>query len=250
MNLQLKDKVALITGGASGIGQASALLLAKEGAKVVIVDVSEAESEATVQEIKNSGGEACFIKADVSNSKDVASLLQKTVETFGRLDIAHNNAGIEGKPSATHDCEEATWDQVLAINLKGVWLCMKHEIPQMLKQGGGVIVNTASSAGLVGLAGMSAYSASKHGVLGLTKTAALEYAKHNIRINAICPGFIETPMTERNQKDINEQLIPRVPNKRWGTPEEIAQAVVWLCSDAASFMVGHAMTVDGGWVAQ
>ncbi len=246
-------KVALVTGGGSGIGRASALALAREGAKVVISDIVVAGGEETVRMVKTAGGEAIFVQADVSKPADVEALVNKVVEVYGRLDCAFNNAGIEGQLQQTVECSEENWDRTIAINLKGVWLCMKYEIPVMLKQGGGAIVNTASVAGLVGFRGLPAYVASKHGVVGLTKTAALEYAKSGIRVNAVCPGVIHTPMVERlfrEQPQWGEAVQALEPVARMGKPEEVAEAVVWLCSDAASFVTGLAMAVDGGMVAQ
>jgi NAD(P)-dependent dehydrogenase (short-subunit alcohol dehydrogenase family) len=250
---RLEGKVALITGAGSGIGRASALAFAREGAKVMVADIIVAGGEETVQLIKNAGGEAAFIKVDVSQAAEVAAMVNKVVETYGRLDCAFNNAGVEGEFTSTAEYSEAGFDKVLAVNLKGVWLCMKYEVPQLLKQGGGAIVNTASGAGLIGVAGLSAYVASKHGVVGLTKTAALEYAKSGIRVNAVCPGVIQTPMVARltaHQPQMAEAMVAAEPMGRAGKPEEIAEAVVWLCSDAASFVTGHAMSVDGGYVAQ
>jgi len=246
-------KVALVTGGGSGIGRATSLALAQEGATVVVSDIVVAGGEETVRMIKDAGGKASFIKADVSKNAEVEALIKKAVETYGRLDCAFNNAGIEGDMASTVDCSEENWDRTIAINLTGVWLCMKHEIPQMLKQGSGAIVNTASVAGLVGFQGLSAYVASKHGVNGLTKTAALEYAKQGIRVNAVCPGVIHTPMVDRlfkSQPGAGETIAAMEPVGRLGKPEEIAAAVVWLCSDAASFVTGLPMAVDGGLIAQ
>jgi NAD(P)-dependent dehydrogenase (short-subunit alcohol dehydrogenase family) len=253
MTRLLEGKAALVTGASSGIGRATALVFAREGAKVVVADVVVAGGEETVRLIKTVGGEAIFVKADVSKAAEVEAMVNTAVAAYGRLDCAHNNAGIEGAMSTTADYTEEDWDRVISINLKGVWLCMKSEIAQMLKQGGGAVVNTASGAGLVGLANMSAYVASKHGVVGLTKTAALEYAKAGIRVNAVCPGVIQTPMVARvtgRQPQLAEALVAAEPVGRVGQPEEIAEAVVWLCSDAASFVTGHAMAVDGGYVAQ
>lgn len=253
MTGQLDGKVALITGGSSGIGRASALAFAREGAKVVVADVLVDGGQETVRLIQAAGGQGLFIKTDVSKAAEVEALIKQTVATYGRLDCAYNNAGVEGTFVTTTEYTEADWDRVIAINLKGVWLCMKYEIAQMLQQGGGAIVNTASGAGLVGVAGLSAYVASKHGVVGLTKTAALEYAKAGIRVNAVCPGVIETPMVARltnSRPDLGEALVAGEPMGRVGKPEEIAEAAVWLCSDAASFVTGHAMSVDGGYVAQ
>ena len=250
---RLQGKVALVTGGGSGIGRASALTFAREGAKVVISDIVVAGGEETVRMVKAAGGEATFVKADVSKAAEVETLMKKVLETYGRLDCAFNNAGIEGELQQTTECSEQNWDRTLAVNLKGVWLCMKYEIPAMLKQGSGAIVNTSSVAGLVGFQGLPAYVASKHGVAGLTKTAALEYAKSGIRVNAVCPGVINTPMVERlfsGQPHWGEAVQAMEPVARMGKPEEIAEAVVWLCSDAASFVTGLAMAVDGGMVAQ
>ncbi len=242
-------KVALVTGGGSGIGRASALTFAREGAKVVVADVVVEGGEETVRLIQQRGGEAIFVKTDVSQATEVEALVARAVQTYGRLDCAHNNAGIEGAAATTVDYAEDAWERVIAINLKGVWLCMKYEIPQLLKQGGGAIVNTASTAGLVGYRGGSAYVASKHGVVGLTKTAALEYAKAGVRVNAVCPGAIDTPMMGRitgHRPQRAERMAAAEPVGRMGRPEEIAEAVVWLCSKAASFVTGHAMAVDGG----
>jgi NAD(P)-dependent dehydrogenase (short-subunit alcohol dehydrogenase family) len=250
----LDGKVALVTGAASGIGRATALTFAREGAKLVVADMNEDGGQQTVHMITENGGEATFVQVDVSNATEVQAMISKTVETYGRLDCAHNNAGISsgGQRAFTADYPEERWHQVIAINLTGVWLCMKYEIPQMLQQGGGTIVNTASVAGLVGLPYASAYVASKHGVVGLTRTAALEYAKSGIRVNCVCPGYIETPMTEQGRSDPERMahMLASEPIGRIGKPEEIAETVVWLCSEAASFVTGHTMTVDGGMVAQ
>ncbi|MCX7907405.1 MAG: SDR family oxidoreductase [Bacteroidetes bacterium] len=242
-------RVALVTGGASGIGRATALAFARAGAQVVVSDVAVEGGQRTVSEIQQAGGEALFIQADVSDPQQVQELIQRTFEAYGRLDCAFNNAGIEGAQASTAECTEENWDRVLAINLKGVWLCMKYEIPVMLRQGGGAIVNTASVAGLVGFPNIPAYVASKHGVVGLTKTAALEYAQQGIRINAVCPGVILTPMVERFSPD-PQSLAAMEPIGRLGRPEEVAEAVLWLCSDAASFVTGVAFPVDGGFMAQ
>jgi NAD(P)-dependent dehydrogenase (short-subunit alcohol dehydrogenase family) len=248
---RVEGKVALVTGGASGIGRATALTFAREGAKLVIADMNEDGGHQTVHMITENGGEATFVKTDVSKAVEVQALISQAVATYGRLDCAHNNAGISGGLRAlTAAYPEDTWHQVIAVNLTGVWLCMKYEIPQMLHQGGGTIVNTASGAGLIGSRGISAYVASKHGVVGLTKTAALEYAPQGIRVMGVCPGVIQTPMTESALRDpaLQAQITAR-PMGRVGTPEEVAEAVVWLCSDAASFVTGHAMSIDGGLVA-
>jgi NAD(P)-dependent dehydrogenase (short-subunit alcohol dehydrogenase family) len=250
---RVENKVALITGGGSGIGRATALLFGREGAKVMVADYDPEGGEHTVKTIKETGGAAVFHAADVSNPQDVDGLMHKVVETYGRLDCAFNNAGIEGQGGETPECSLDNWNRVIAINLTGVFLCMKYEIPLMLKHGGGSIVNTASAAGLVGLAGGSAYVAAKHGVAGLTKTAALEFAQKGIRVNAVCPGFIRTPMVERvlDKGTISEeQIFASEPMHRMGKPEEIAEAVLWLCSDASSFVTGLPMPVDGGYVAQ
>ncbi len=250
---QLDGKVALITGAGSGIGRASALAFAREGAKVAVADIVVEGGEETVRMVTEAGGEAFFIKADVSNAAEVEAMVNTVVETYGRIDCAYNNAGIEGQLASTDEYSEDVFDKVIGINLTGVWLCMKYELPHMLKQGSGSIVNTASGAGLIGVSGMSAYVASKHGVVGLTKTAALEYAKSGIRVNAVCPGLIQTPMMERitnDQPQLGEALVAAEPIGRTGRPEEIAESVVWMCSDAASFVTGHAMSVDGGFVAQ
>jgi NAD(P)-dependent dehydrogenase (short-subunit alcohol dehydrogenase family) len=246
---QVAGRIVLVTGGGSGIGRAAALTFAREGGRVVVSDIVVEGGEETVRMIKAANGEALFVKTDVSKAAEVEVLIQTVIDTYGRLDCAFNNAGIEGAIVPTADYPEAAWDRTMAINLKGVWLCLKYEIPQMLKQGGGAIVNTASVGGLVGTAMISAYVASKHGVVGLTKTAALEYAKAGIRVNAVCPGVILTPMVQR-LPELLEAFTAAEPIGRLGKPEEIAEAVVWLCSDAASFVTGHAMAVDGGYVAQ
>ncbi len=255
---QLQDKVALVTGGASGIGRATALTFAREGAKLIIADMHADGGQQTVHMITENGGDATFVQVDVTQATEVEAMVSKAVETYGRLDCAHNNAGISGAGIAgdqralTAEYPDERWHQVIAINLTGVWLCMKYELQHMLQQGGGAVVNTASVAGLVGLPGASAYVASKHGVVGLTKTAALEYAKEGVRINCVCPGYIQTPMTAAGMSDPErlEGMIAREPIGRVGEPQEIAEAVVWLCSDAAAFVTGHAMAVDGGFVAQ
>ena len=251
MEKQFKNKVALVTGGSFGIGRAVALAFAKRGASVVIADV--VENDETVEAVKREGTEVLYVNCDVSKAADVRALIDRAIETFGRLDYAFNNAGIEGKQGNTADCSEENWQKTLGINLTGIWLCMKYEIPHMLKQGKGAIVNCASVAGLAGFPGLPAYVASKHGVIGLTKTAALEYAKENLRVNAVCPGVIRTPMIDRmtgKDKVVEKQYEDMEPVGRMGEPEEVAEAVVWLCSDAASFVTGDAMAVDGGWIAK
>ena len=251
----LDGKTALVTGGGSGIGRAASMAYAKEGARVVVADVNVEGGEETVQQIKEAGGEAILVYADVSKPQDTEAMVAQAVEAFGSLDCAFNNAGISGGRDRllTADYLEDDWDRVISINLKGVWLCMKAEIPQMLKQGGGAIVNTASIAGLTGLQGTVAYVAAKHGVTGLTKATALEYAHARIRVNAVCPGYIHTPLVQGvfdNNEGFEERVASRHPLGRLGEPSEIAQAVVWLSSDAASFVTGHNMPVDGGYMAQ
>jgi NAD(P)-dependent dehydrogenase (short-subunit alcohol dehydrogenase family) len=250
MNSFFQNKVAFVTGAANGIGRATALALAREGASVVVADISEAGNEETARTIEKLGGRALAVRCDVSRAQDVKAALAKTVEVFDRLDFAFNNAGIEPKkPAPTAEYEEEEWDRIFAINLRGMFLCMKHEIPLLLKQGGGAIVNTSSGAGIIGIKGSPAYTAAKHGVIGLTRAAALDYAAQNIRINAVCPGYIETPMMDRFTGGTSEgraKVIAEEPIGRMGKPEEIAATVVWLCSDAAGFVIGHAMVVDGG----
>lgn len=253
---RLEGRVAIITGAASGIGQATALQFAKEGAQVMVSDVDEDGGTETVRRIHKDGGEATFFATDVSDGDEVAALVQTTVETYGGLDAAFNNAGTEGQMTEMVDYPEDVWDRVMGINLKGVWQCMRHQIPAMLANGGGSIVNCASVAGVVGFGTASAYAASKHGVLGLTKVAALEYSARGIRVNAVCPGVIETPMVmERGlhageDRSVYDSLVELHPIGRLGRVEEIADAVVWLCSDGASFVTGHPLVVDGGFVAR
>ena len=243
-------RVAFITGGASGIGRATALAFARVGASVAVADVSEKGNQETARLIEEESGRALAVKCDVSRSDDVQTALNNTIGAFGRLDFAFNNAGIEPKnPAPTADYDEEEWNRIIEIDLRGVFLCMKHEIPLMLKQGGGAIVNTSSGAGIIGIKGSPAYTAAKHGVIGLTRAAALDYAGQNIRVNAICPGYIATPMMDRFTGGTPEgraKVISEEPIGRMGRPEEIANAVLWLCSDAASFVVGHALVVDGG----
>lgn len=251
--MRLANKVAVVTGASSGIGRAAAESFAREGAKVVVADVLTDAGEKTACAIKEAGGEATFVRTDVSQTDDVENLVHQAVEIYDRVDCAFNNAGIEGIQALTHECSEENWDRTIAINLKGVWLCMKYEIDQMLKQGGGTIVNCASIAGLVGFPRIPAYCASKGGVIQLTRTAALEYAQSGIRVNAICPGVIDTPMIDRltqGDSDAESQLVTAEPIGRMGSPEEVAEAAVWLCSDASSFVTGHPLAVDGGWTAQ
>ena len=247
---RFEGKSIVITGGSSGIGRATALAFGQEGADVVIADVDVSEGENTVRMIKEASGEAMFVEADVTKSNEVEALIKRAVGTYGRLDCAFNNAGIVGGAQvATADCPEETWERIISVNLKGVFLCLKYEIPQMLKQGGGAIVNMASVGGLVGVAGTAAYAASKHGVVGLTKVAALDYARSGIRINCVCPTTIRTPLTARlfdTKTERGEFLKGLIPMGRLGKPEEVAEAVLWLCSSAASFVTGHSLTVDGG----
>ena len=249
----LDGKVALITGGSTGIGRATAQIFAREGAQVGVADVNAEGAEETVRLVQAAGGAALFIRADVSQAADTEAMVRTVVETYGRLDCAFNNAGIEGEMRSTQDYSEAAWERVMGINLKGVWLSMKAEIQHMLGHGGGAIVNTASAAGLVAVPSLSAYVAAKHGVVGLTRTAALEYAKAGIRVNAVCPGGVDTPMVQRvfgSNQELAEAAIASEPVGRLAQPAEIGEAVAWLCSDAASFVTGHPMAVDGGMVAQ
>ena len=248
-----QDKVALVTGAASGIGRASARIFAREGARVLVADLNAEGGEETVRLIREAGGEASFVSCDVSNEQQVAAMVQTAVDRYGRLDCAHNNAGVEGVHARLADQTEENFDLNYRVNQKGVWLCMKYQIRQMLNQeNGGAIVNTASGAGLSGIGFMAPYSASKHGAVGLTKTAAMEYAKKNIRVNAVCPGPVETPMLlrvfEENPK-LKEAMISGPPMHRLAAPEEIGEAAVWLCSDKASFITGVPLPVDGGLLA-
>jgi NAD(P)-dependent dehydrogenase (short-subunit alcohol dehydrogenase family) len=250
--MDFAGKVGIVTGGTSGIGRDAAILFAKEGAKVVVAGRRDVEGSETLGLVRKGGGDGLFVKTDVSKAAEVRALVDKTAEKFGRLDFAFNNAGIEGKWMPIAEQSEEDWDQTIDINLKGVWLCMKYEIQQMLKQGkGGAIVNMSSIAGLMGSAGAATYCASKHGVMGLTKSGALETARAGIRINAICPGVIETPMGERlfGEPEMRKYATSLHPLGRFGTPMEVAEAVVWMCSEHASFMTGQWIVLDGGFLA-
>lgn len=253
IHIPLKNKVVLITGSASGIGRTTALLYADRGAQIVVSDINETGGEETVSQIRTAGGTAMFIKADVSKYEDVEQLLQKSVETFGRLDVAVNNAGIGAKRinrTVEHTIED--WDRVIAVNQTGVFYCMQLELRQMQKQSGGSIVNVASIAGLKGLPNNLAYAASKHAVVGMTKTAALEYARKNIRINAVCPVFTHSPLFQQlldAKPDWEEKLKVGIPLRRYGRPEEVAEAIFWLSGEASGFITGHALPVDGGMMA-
>lgn len=247
-------KAALITGASSGIGRATARLFARKGYAVALVDRDEDRGQEALADLQKEGADCAFFRCDVSDEDAVSAMMKQVITRFGRIDAAFNNAGIEGETADSGDCTAENWDRVIAVNLRGAWLCLREEIWYMSKEeSGGAIVNCASVAGLVGIAGIPAYVASKHGVVGLTKTAALEYATRNIRINAVCPGAIETPMLERfmgTSEDGRAQMIATEPMGRIGHPDEIAEAVLWLCSAAASFTTGQTLAVDGGWTAR
>lgn len=248
----LQGKVALVTGGASGIGRAIVLALAREGAKVVVSDVDVEGGQQTARQVGEQGGDASFCMADVSRSEDCRLLVSHAVKTYGRLDIACNNAGIGGDLAPTADYPDEAWERVIAVNLSGVFFGLKHQIAQMRQQGGGSIVNIASILGRVGFANAPAYTAAKHGVVGLTKTAALEYAASGIRINSVGPAFIHTPMIERLESDAatNKELVGLHPLGRFGTPEEVAELVLWLASPRASFVTGSYYAIDGGYLSR
>jgi len=241
------DKIAFITGAASGIGRATALAFAAEGAHVAILDRSADGLKAVEEYVKDSGGEVLAITCDVSLPDQVEAAVKKTVERFGRLDIAFNNAGVENKAAPVHEIDIAEWDRIMGINLRGAFTCMKYELAQMVKQGSGVVVNTSSGAGIRGVAGGAAYAASKHAIIGLTRSAALDYAKQNIRVNAVLPGNIETPMMDRFTGGDIQKAIDLEPVGRLGKPEEIAEAVLWMASDLGGFVTGAATVIDGGW---
>lgn len=247
-----EGRVAVVTGAAHGIGRATALAFGREGAAVVVSDHGEA-GEAVAEEIRAGGGQAGFVLADVSRAEDVERLIREAEARFGRIDCLFNNAGIEGEQAPTAETSLENWDRVIAVNLSGVFYGMKYAIPALLRAGGGAIVNNASVAGLVGFAGAAAYTASKGGVVQLTRSAALEYATRGIRVNCVCPGVIDTPMVERviqGNAAVRDALSSMQPLGRMGTPEEIAETVLFLCSDAASFITGGVFPVDGGYVAR
>ncbi|SRR5579883_1041103 len=247
MTAQLNGKVALVTGASSGIGRATAITFARAGAKVVVASRRIAEGEETVNRILDLGGEAIFVKTDVSNAAEVEALVNKAVNIYGRLDCACNNAGFGGAASLITDMLEEDWNRLVDVNLKGTWLCLKYELRTMLKQGKGAIVNVASVGGVVGFASYASYCATKGGIIALTRAAALEYAQQGIRINVVSPGAIETNMLATLPTDALVQLIAKHPLRRSGKPEEIADTIVWLCSEAASFVTGHNMIIDGGY---
>lgn len=249
MQYPYSGKVVMITGAGGGIGRASSIAFAKAGATLALSDHDESAGQETLRLVQAVGAKACFIQADVTQAAQVQTLIATCVQHFGRLDCAFNNAGIEEEHMRLADCTEVTFDRIMAVNVKGVWLCLKYQLAQMLAQGGGAIVNTASVAGLIGAPKMAAYAASKHAVLGLTKSAAAEYGRKNIRVNAVCPGVIQTAMFERAMaadSQIGASAAQLHPVGRIGLPEEVAAVVLWLCSDSASFVTGLAHTVDGG----
>jgi NAD(P)-dependent dehydrogenase (short-subunit alcohol dehydrogenase family) len=243
----MAERVALITGAGSGIGRAIALAFARQGASVVVADVDPRGGEETVSEVEKLGAQSMFISCDVSKKADIQALVAETITAFGRIDFACNNAGIHVQlPESFTEIKEETWDRIIAINLKGVFLCMQCEVEQMLKQGGGVIVNIASLAGILAEPGGYCYTASKHGVMGLTKAAAFEYAKAGIRINAVCPGIVDTPMIRNLTDETKQMMLGMHPIGRFGRPEEVAGTVMWLCSELAGFVTGIGVIMDGG----
>ena len=248
--MKLEGKVAVITGGGSGIGQATALLLAQEGARVVIADLDFEAAQSTAQQIKAGGREALALEIDVTHADQLEALVQKTVAEFGALDIMHNNAGISGGRRFVADTSEDYWEKVIRVNLTGVFLGSKYAVRQMLKQGSGVIINTASTFGLVGLPGNAAYSAAKGGVIQLTRSMALEYAPNNIRVNCICAGWIATPFNQDMDEKLVRWSLRETPLGRWGKPEEVARAVLYLASEDSSFLTGTMLAIDGGWTAK
>jgi NAD(P)-dependent dehydrogenase (short-subunit alcohol dehydrogenase family) len=246
---KLDGKVAIVTGGSSGIGRATAVAFAKEGAKVVVAARRNSEGEETVRLAKEAGGEALFVQTDVTKAVDIEALVNKTLETYSRLDCAFNNAG-SGKANPLTQMSESDWDFDLAVNLKAVWLCMKYEIPAMLRSGAGAIVNMASQGAIIGVPNFSSYCAAKGGVISLSRTAAIEYAQDKIRVNIVSPGAIKTELLSEIPADQLQEIEAAIPLKRAGQPEEIAAAVAWLCSDSASFVTGQNLAIDGGYTAQ
>lgn len=249
-SMVFNNKTAIITGAASGIGRATAILFASNGVNVVVSDIDESGSLETIKHIEDNGGVATFIPCDISSESDVGHLIDRVLIKFGNLHMAFNNAGILGKADTTTECTEENWNKTIDTDLKGVWLCMKKEIPAIIDSGGGAIVNCSSIAGLVGFQSYPAYVAAKHGIIGLTQSAALEYAKKEIRVNAVCPGPIQTPMLREYTNDNDEFIEAQSPIGRIGTPEEVSESVLWLCSPKASYITGQAITIDGGWLCQ
>jgi NAD(P)-dependent dehydrogenase (short-subunit alcohol dehydrogenase family) len=247
---RLPAPVALVTGGGSGIGQATCVELARRGYRLIVSDVDQTGGEVTRRRIAEAGGEALFVASDVRLATEVEHVVQTAVDRFGRLDVAVNNAGVDGPHRPLAEVDEAEWDATIAVDLKGVWLCLKHEIPAMLRTGGGAIVNVSSAAGLIGVTGAAPYCAAKHGVIGLTRTAALDYAQQGIRVNAVCPGLIETPLVAQVLGDAVQAVVDaRIPIRRIGRPDEVAHAIAWLCSEEAGFVTGTTLTLDGGGLA-
>ena len=247
LSQRFPNKVAFITGAASGIGRAAAIAFASEGARVGIIDQSSAALKEVEESVRNAGGEVLAITCDVSDADQVQSAVKQVVDQFGRLDVAFNNAGVENKAAPVHEIELEEWDRILGINLRGLFVCMKHELAQMVQQGSGVVINTSSGAGIRGVAGGASYASSKHAIIGLTRSAALDYARLGIRVNAVLPGNIETPMMDRFTGGNIQKAIDLEPVGRLGKPEEIAEAVLWMASDLGGFVTGAATVVDGGW---